>query len=245
MMGVIVEGGLEPARNLALDEALVRVDQEVPLLRLWQTAPCVISGRFQSLGEGVDLVACGADGVPLVRRASGGTAVYADPGSLNLTMVTAQASRPFSLEQLVASTLASLGLPAEARTGEVLLDGATLCRTSTVWTYGVLLATLTLHVSTPQWLARTYVPEDDAPAGSLIESGLRVGVSGVRDRLLATATRLAGQVHTRPPSRRESHWRDRLMLLRYGDPGWHIIGDLRADADGTWTPGTSPDRDVR
>ncbi|MQA93237.1 MAG: lipoate--protein ligase family protein [Streptosporangiales bacterium] len=245
MMGVIVEGGLDPAPNLALDEALVRVDQDGPLLRLWQTAPCVIGGRFQPLGEGVDLVACARDGVPLVRRASGGTAVYADPGSLNLTLVTARASRPFSLETVVASALAALGLPAEARSGEVTLDGATLCRTSTVWTYGVLLATLTLHVSTPQWLARTYVPDDGAPAGSLIEAGLRVGVTGVRNRLLATATALAGQVHTRPPSRREAHWRDRLMLLRYGDPGWHLVGDLRADADGTWMPGTSPGRDAR
>lgn len=244
MMGVIVEGGLDPAPNLALDEALVRVDQKEPLLRLWQTAPCVIGGRFQPLGEGVDLVACARDGVPLVRRASGGGAVYADPGSINLTLVTARASRPFPLERLVASTLRDLGLPAEGEGGEVTLAGATLCRTATVWTYGVLLATLTLHVSTPQWLARTYLPEDGA-AGSLIEAGLRVGVSGVRERLLATATALAGQVHTRPPSRHEAHWRDRLMLLRYGDPGWHLVGDQRADADGTWLPGPSHGRDAR
>src|SRR5512146_1431333 len=76
----------DPVRNLALEEALVRAVPPAPLLRIWQNEPCVVLGRGQQPGREADLAACAACGVPVLRRASGGGAVYHDLGNLNITV---------------------------------------------------------------------------------------------------------------------------------------------------------------
>jgi lipoate-protein ligase A len=66
------------AENMALDEAImeaVAAGDAPPTLRLYQWAPpCLSLGKRQPL-DGVDLAACHADGVDLVRRATGGWAI--------------------------------------------------------------------------------------------------------------------------------------------------------------------------
>lgn len=75
-----------PAANLALDEALLdaAVDGELAgeVLRVWEPATSfVVLGRSSPLAE-AHHDACRADGVPVLRRASGGAAVVAGPGCL-------------------------------------------------------------------------------------------------------------------------------------------------------------------
>jgi lipoate-protein ligase A len=66
------------AENMALDEAImaaVAAGDSPPTLRFYQWAPpCLSLGKRQPL-DGVDLAACSADGVDLVRRATGGWAI--------------------------------------------------------------------------------------------------------------------------------------------------------------------------
>ncbi|MDD5264914.1 MAG: lipoate--protein ligase family protein [Candidatus Bipolaricaulis sp.] len=80
----------EPAsRGLALDEALlesVRGGGE-PILRFWIGDRAVVIGRSQRAADEVDLPAAERDGVPVVRRASGGGAVVHYPGNLNTSVV--------------------------------------------------------------------------------------------------------------------------------------------------------------
>ncbi|MEN6369575.1 MAG: lipoate--protein ligase family protein [Thermotogota bacterium] len=80
----------EPAsRGLALDEALlesVRGGGE-PIVRFWIGDRAVVIGRSQRVEDEVDLVAVEQDGVPVVRRASGGGAVVHYPGNLNVSVV--------------------------------------------------------------------------------------------------------------------------------------------------------------
>src|SRR5947208_7957505 len=69
----------EVAADVALDEALL-LDAEAgragEVLRLWERpAPAVVLGSGCKLHEDVDVAACEADGVPLVRRSSGGGTV--------------------------------------------------------------------------------------------------------------------------------------------------------------------------
>jgi lipoate-protein ligase A len=68
----------DAATGLALEEALVRACPPVPVLRVWQNPPCVVIGRAQQAAREADLAACAAAGVPVLRRASGGGAVYHD-----------------------------------------------------------------------------------------------------------------------------------------------------------------------
>jgi lipoate-protein ligase A len=77
----------DPAENLAFDEALIRVAPESPVVWLWRNPVCVVVGRGQRIAREVHAEACARDGVPVLRRASGGGTVFHDPGNLNVTLV--------------------------------------------------------------------------------------------------------------------------------------------------------------
>ena len=76
----------DQAANLALEEALARSGAPSPLLRIWQNEPCVVIGRAQRAAREVNLAACAASGVPVLRRASGGGTVFQDLGNLNISL---------------------------------------------------------------------------------------------------------------------------------------------------------------
>ncbi|WP_245565348.1 lipoate--protein ligase family protein [Nocardioides insulae] len=74
-----------PAMQLALDEVLTRQVAEgrrPPLLRWWEWAsPAVIIGSYQSVRNEVDMTAADELGVTVVRRVSGGGAMFVEPGN--------------------------------------------------------------------------------------------------------------------------------------------------------------------
>ncbi len=78
-------GPLHPADQMALDEVLAtQVAQGVrpPSLRFWEWASnAVIIGSFQSLSNEVDLDAAARHDVTVVRRMSGGGAMFVEPGN--------------------------------------------------------------------------------------------------------------------------------------------------------------------
>jgi len=87
------------AENLALDEALL--DQAEAggapreILRLWQSPqPAVILGRSSQAEKETHLEACRADGIPVLRRCSGGCAVVIGPGCLMYSVVLSYELRP-------------------------------------------------------------------------------------------------------------------------------------------------------
>ena len=80
------------AENLALDEALLDTaeadgaNQET--LRLWESPEvAVVLGRASRRADEANLAACELDGVPVVRRTSGGCAVVIGPGCLMYSAV--------------------------------------------------------------------------------------------------------------------------------------------------------------
>jgi lipoate-protein ligase A len=110
------------AENLALDEALLLRAEEGPssdVLRLWEwSSTAVILGAGSVLAADVNEAACRADGVPIVRRSSGGGTVLLGPGCLLYTLVFAYDSAP-ELTQIGSSYCyilkrvgAALNLPA-------------------------------------------------------------------------------------------------------------------------------------
>jgi lipoate-protein ligase A len=87
-----------PADNLALDEALLiqaEAGQSGEVLRLWEwPAPVVVLGAGCRLAEEVEEAACQADGVPVLRRASGGGTVLWGRGCLLYSLVLSQQRHP-------------------------------------------------------------------------------------------------------------------------------------------------------
>ena len=104
-----------PEANLAFDEALVDVADQISLnvasrdnsaigigiggsnevLRLWELdTPCVVLGRASKWEEEVDSLACQRDGIPILRRVSGGASIVAGPGCLMYSVLISYQHRP-------------------------------------------------------------------------------------------------------------------------------------------------------
>jgi len=82
---LVETGPIGPAVQMALDEVLARQVAEGrrrPSLRIWDWASsAVIIGSYQSLTNEVDLDAAARHGIEVVRRISGGGAMFVEPGN--------------------------------------------------------------------------------------------------------------------------------------------------------------------
>ncbi|MFI1253094.1 biotin/lipoate A/B protein ligase family protein [Streptomyces netropsis] len=78
-------GPQPPALHMALDEVLtaeVAAGRRPPTLRVWEWgSPAVVIGSFQSLRNEVDAEAAERHGITVVRRISGGGAMFIEPGN--------------------------------------------------------------------------------------------------------------------------------------------------------------------
>src|SRR4051812_3344634 len=107
-----------PAENLAFDEAMLEwAEKKVPdgeFLRLWESpTPMVVVGRSSRIEKEVNEAFCRQEGIPVLRRSSGGAAIVTGPGCLMYAIVLSYAKRPelrditrahaFILNQLTAS----------------------------------------------------------------------------------------------------------------------------------------------
>lgn len=76
---------LSPAMHIALDVVLsqrVAAGLRAPTLRFWEwERPAIIIGNFQSLKNEVDMQAVEQHGVTVVRRVTGGGAMFVEPGA--------------------------------------------------------------------------------------------------------------------------------------------------------------------
>lgn len=106
----------DPRLNLALEEYLLRhVETEEPLVLFYVNEPSVIIGRNQNALEEIDPTYVAEHNIHVVRRLSGGGAVYHDLGNLNFSFVTAGKDDLHNFAKFtepVVSTLRRLGVDA-------------------------------------------------------------------------------------------------------------------------------------
>ena len=108
----------DPDFNLALEEYVFEsMPRDREYLMFWQNDNAVIIGRHQNALAEIDTNVVAQNGIRVVRRLSGGGAVYHDLGNLNFTfIVDADGESQVDLRrfcQRVADALTALGLDAQ------------------------------------------------------------------------------------------------------------------------------------
>ena len=79
---------VDPRFNLALEQYVFdSFDRSREYFMLWQNASTIVVGRYQNTAEEINLPFVRENGITVVRRLSGGGAVYHDLGNLNFTFV--------------------------------------------------------------------------------------------------------------------------------------------------------------
>ncbi|HFH7723367.1 TPA: lipoate--protein ligase [Streptococcus agalactiae] len=117
-MKYIVNTSNDPAYNVALEayafQKLTDIDE---IFILWINEPAIIIGRHQNTIQEINKEFIDKNGIHVVRRLSGGGAVYHDLNNLNYTIIsnnTQEAAFDFqTFSKPVIDTLAKLGVKAE------------------------------------------------------------------------------------------------------------------------------------
>ena len=100
----------KPEANLALEKNLCSLGCEI--FMLWRNSPSVIVGKFTNIENDVDLEYARSNNIPIIRRNSGGGAVYHDLGNINYTFIMKD-DKQFTLEyfsRIIISILKDIGI---------------------------------------------------------------------------------------------------------------------------------------
>lgn len=118
--------GNDPTVNLAAESALMETAQKDTLIfYLWQNDNTIVIGRNQNLYKECSLTNTERDHVRIVRRPSGGGAVYHDMGNLNFTFITDDENFDTKRQSsVIVSALQKAGLKTElSGRNDLLIEG--------------------------------------------------------------------------------------------------------------------------
>lgn len=125
----------DPAYNLAFEETVLRNRQDRPYLLLWQNDNTIVVGQNQNTAAEIDPDFVGEHHIHVVRRTTGGGAVYHDMGNLNYSFITdVENAADMTYQQFtrpVVEALQGLGLQAEASgRNDILVEGRKISGTA-------------------------------------------------------------------------------------------------------------------
>ncbi len=129
MNNLILSTSGDPFFNLALENYIFSGTKEdaKPILYLWKNTDVVVIGRFQNPWKECNIDKMNEDKVALMRRDTGGGAVFHDTENLCFTFVGSTNESNYRVKNsvLVCTALASLGIIAEpSGRNDILVNGA-------------------------------------------------------------------------------------------------------------------------
>ena len=130
MIFVSNEGVTDPRINLAIETYLVQeMPLEEPILLFYINEPSIIIGRNQNTIEEINTEYVEKQGIHVVRRLSGGGAVYHDEGNLNFSFIMEDDGESFrnfgKVTQPIIDALHDMGVEGAELKGrnDLLIDG--------------------------------------------------------------------------------------------------------------------------
>jgi len=235
--------------NLALEEAIARrvgEGKSPPTLRLWRNRNAAVIGENQSAAAELQLGACKELGVEVVRRFTGGGAVYHDLGNVNYSICTRKLppSSPefhqsifrLSLDCTIAC-LEILGVESNripintiVVRGKKISGGAGAIRWGAIFYHGCILVSTQLETvwkilrwvqsSTP----RTFVQSTRLPVTSVkVELGRQASIEEVQEALKEAFTRTFGaRLVSGAATEQELNMIPALVREKYGTDEWNL-----------------------
>ena len=125
-LGIYSSSSTSPYLNLAMEKTLFdQVDSGELILFLWTNQPSVVIGRNQNPYKECNLSIMESDDVKLVRRLSGGGAVYHDLKNLNFTFISRDEDMKITRNLgVIQKACSSFGLDAEiSGRNDLTIDG--------------------------------------------------------------------------------------------------------------------------
>jgi lipoate-protein ligase A len=156
MLFIDNQGIHDPAINLAIEEfALKHLPMDDSYLLFYINHPSIIIGKHQNTIEEINQEYCKENNVQIVRRLSGGGAVYHDLGNLNFSFITKDDGQSFhnflKFTQPVIDALQKMGVNAELsgrndlQVGEKKISGnAQFSTRGRMFSHGTLMFNLNL-----------------------------------------------------------------------------------------------------
>ncbi|MEK3785832.1 MULTISPECIES: lipoate--protein ligase [Paenibacillus] len=156
MLFIDNQGITDPAINLAIEEyALKHLPLDDSYLLFYINKPSIIIGKHQNTVEEINAEYVKDNNIQVVRRLSGGGAVYHDLGNLNFSFITKDDGQSFhnfrKFTQPVVDALHDMGVPAELtgrndlQVGERKISGnAQFSTRGRMFSHGTLMFNLNL-----------------------------------------------------------------------------------------------------
>ena len=183
-------GSQNPYYNLAFEEFVLTHRVEGEYLLLWQNDNTIVVGQNQNTEAEINRAFVEAHGIRVVRRSTGGGAVYHDLGNLNYSFITdvGDAER-LTMERFthpVVEALRGLGLRAEASgRNDILVEGRKVSGTAQRIVRDRILHHGTLLFAANPGMVAGALNADPAKFHSKSAKSVRSRIGNIRDYLPA------------------------------------------------------------
>lgn len=135
----------QPQFNLAMEEyCFTRLTQYDKIFLLWRNEPSIIVGKHQNTLQEINLPFVREHGIHVVRRISGGGAVYHDLNNLNYTIISNEESKTAfdfkTFSQPVIEALHDLGVNAHfSGRNDILVENKKICGNAQAYQNGRIM----------------------------------------------------------------------------------------------------------